>query len=157
MSEMSKGEKQAINAAWSALMDRASVWNWTAEGMLNSACASLRRERAGTNALHIARSLVVASTHDGYHDPAFAAARLYGRAEGCIIATVVGAGMRQRDDELRVAREVSADAYSADDIWSPALEHAIGRMVEARPYLSKADTPDTKRYQERTAPKGRAK
>lgn len=136
MDKFGRKEIEAINTAWNALYERLERWNWSATSTLQEATLMCRRARKGINETHIARALILHSVHEGYHNPSRRADALYGVDHGCILATILGAGARWRDDHARERTAVPPDAPHADDVWSPVLEAKIRAMIAARPCMS---------------------
>ncbi|MCP5115376.1 MAG: hypothetical protein GY953_31495 [bacterium] len=93
-SDYKRKERETINRAYDLLGYLASACDWTAPGMLKEALKIERRERSCITA---AKALIVECAAEGMDPDGGPCARdLYGYARGCMLAVVLGAGLRDR-------------------------------------------------------------
>lgn len=107
-----RAEARDINDAWAHLVDAASSMDMgTGATLLRDALACERRERSSTLA---ARALICREVAEAIALCGDRARDLYGMARGCLLARVLGHGIRDRaPDRARNLRPVLARAVAA--------------------------------------------
>lgn len=91
-------ERDAINSAYHEIVYAAECCDWKAPQMLREALKMEKRERSSVTT---AKALQVRCFYEGWKAPkSINAQGLYAMAQGCIMATIAGAGLRGRLDRI---------------------------------------------------------